>query len=305
MLRPSSICGVCVELAKSGELKVGFLSSLSTELSTNKGQIVDNFVDKGVFLYQNAYIRKRNDMQIVEPVGKKKIYKFLLIAAAIAIAFLAIGSPLIASAATSDRERMTVVLDAGHGGEDAGVRGVRTGVKESELNLKVVLLLGEYFEAGGFKVIYTRKNDTMLRHPNVKDNKKRADLFRRGDIINAAKPVAVISIHMNKYSSAARRGAQVFFGAKSAEGRRFAEILQQRLNEDVNPSLGGRTYSALTAEKYLLECTPYPAVIAECGFLSNPLDEQCLLDPEFRAELAYAVYQGTLLYLNTSGTSFM
>ena len=179
---------------------------------------------------------------------------------------LALSSPFIVASVMSRDSRKVVVVDAGHGGADGGVTGKRTGVKESDLNLKVAKLLGEYLVAGGYRVIYTRQNDTMHTHPDVRDNKKRADMFKRGDIINAAKPDAMISVHMNFYSASSRRGAQVFFDRYSEQGRRFADIMQEIINRDLNSDNGGRAYTALSAEKYLLSCSPYPSIIVECGF---------------------------------------
>ena len=227
----------------------------------------------------------------------EKFIKICAVAVAVLVAIAAMGAPLIASAINRASSAFVVVVDAGHGGADAGVLGRTTGVKESDLNLAVAKLLGEYLESGGIRVVYTRTGDSMHSHPKVKNNKKRADMFYRGDVINKTKPNAVISIHMNFYSSAARRGAQVFFDAADEKSREFAGIVQELLNRDVNSELGGREYAALGAEKYLLSCSPYPAVIAECGFLSNPLDEAALSDPAFQARVAYTLFQATIIFL--------
>lgn len=206
-----------------------------------------------------------------------------------------------AMAVISAKDRQTIVIDAGHGGEDAGVTGIRTGVRESDLNLKIAKLVGEYLKGGGYEVVYTRTNDSMHTHPNVKDNKKRADMFARGDIINSAKPVAVVSIHMNFYSAQSRRGAQVFFDATDDEGHKFADVMQSLLNKNLNSIGNGREYSALSAEKYLLSCSPYPSIIVECGFLSNPFDERNLTDPNYQILVAQTIYQGIVAYLCEEG----
>lgn len=208
---------------------------------------------------------------------------------------LALTSPFIIAAVASDN-RPVVVIDAGHGGADGGVIGKRTGVKESELNLKVAKLLGEYLKSGGYRVVYTRQNDTMHTYPGV-SNRKRADMFKRGDIINDAKPVAMVSVHMNFYSASSRRGAQVFFDKKNESSKRLAGAMQDILNRDVNSIGGGREYSALSAEKYLLSCSPYPSIIVECGFLSNPFDEANLIDADYQANLAYTLYLGVVEFL--------
>jgi len=200
------------------------------------------------------------------------------------------AAAMLLSAVFVARDGRTDVAE--DGGADGGVTGKRTGVKESDLNLKVAKLLGEYLVAGGYRVIYTRQNDTMHTHPDVRDNKKRADMFKRGDIINAAKPDAMISVHMNFYSASSRRGAQVFFDRYSEQGRRFADIMQEIINRDLNSDNGGRAYTALSAEKYLLSCSPYPSIIVECGFLSNPFDEANLTDKNYQTKLAYTLFLG-------------
>lgn len=226
---------------------------------------------------------------------KSRGIRLALFALSVALFLAAISSPLMVAVSLFDGDRPTVVIDAGHGGEDGGVTGTRTGARESDVNLSVALLLGEYLKSGGFRVVYTRKNDVMLTHPNVVGNKKRADMYARGDVINNARPVMVISVHANFYSSAARRGAQVFYSAKKQEDKNFATVIQETLNRDVNSAVG-KSYSALSAEKYLLDCSPYPTVIAECGFLSNPLDEALLTTPAYQAKLAYTLFQGMAAY---------
>lgn len=221
-----------------------------------------------------------------------KIFKVVATALSAVFIALALSSPIIAATAMKNDTRKVVVIDAGHGGLDGGVSGKRTGVKESDLNLRVAKLLGEYLISGGYRVVYTRQNDTMHTHPNVRDNKKRADMFKRGDIINSAKPAAVVSIHMNYYSSSSRRGAQVFFDRHSEVGREFATVMQDIINAELNSAGGGRSYIALSAEKYLLSCSPYPSVIVECGFLSNPFDEANLVDKTYQAKLAYTLFVG-------------
>ena len=225
-------------------------------------------------------------------VNTLKLFKVFATALSAVFVVLALSSPIIAVSAMKNDTRKVVVVDAGHGGADGGVIGKRTGVKESDLNLKVAKLLGEYLISGGYKVVYTRQNDTMHTYPSVRDNKKRADMFKRGEIINSAKPAAMVSIHMNYYSSSSRRGAQVFFDRRSDVGREFANGMQDIINAELNGAGGGRSYIALSAEKYLLSCSPYPSIIVECGFLSNPFDEANLVDKTYQAKLAYTLFVG-------------
>ena len=229
-----------------------------------------------------------------------KIFKVVATALSAVFIVLALSSPIIAASVMKGDTRKVVVVDAGHGGSDGGVIGKNTGVKESDLNLKIAKLLGEYLISGGYRVVYTRQNDTMHTYPSVKGNKKRADMFKRGDIINSAKPAAMVSVHMNYYSSSSRRGAQVFYDRHSDAGREFANTMQDIINGELNSVDGGRSYIALSAEKYLLSCSPYPSIIVECGFLSNPVDEANLVDKNYQTKLAYTLFMGIDNFLKSN-----
>lgn len=228
--------------------------------------------------------------------GKEKFLTAVLIVAALATAFFALASPFLISAIRQKIEQI-VVIDAGHGGFDGGVTGIRTGVKESDLNLAVSNLLAEYLDGAGFCAVRTRTSDRELTLAGV-DSKKRADMYKRAKIIKEAAPSAVVSIHMNFYSSPSRRGAQVFFNKKNNLSRDFGELMQEILNKDINASGSGREYSALHADKFLLECTSAPVIIVECGFLSNPIDEANLCNPTYQADLAYTIYKAIAIYLS-------
>ena len=227
----------------------------------------------------------------------KRIKIALALCLAIVLTSFGFSAPFIASFvnAKNTLERV-VVIDAGHGGADGGVKGAKTGVEEKELNLKTAICLGEIFESLGFRVVYTRLNDLMRSYPGVEGNKKRADMFARGKIINDVKPDLVISVHQNFFSLPTRRGAQVFFAKSDDESRSLALEVQRSLNV-VNAREGGREYSPLCASKYLFECSPYPTIIVECGFLSNFADEQNLLKFEYRQRIAFAVADGAIAYL--------
>ena len=105
--------------------------------------------------------------------------------------------------------KIKVVLDAGHGGVDGGVVGVRSGIKESELNLKVVKKLEKHLLDAGFIVVLTRSSEAGL-YGVANSSLKRKDMEKRKAIIDKTKPDLVISVHMNQYSLSTRRGAQVF-----------------------------------------------------------------------------------------------
>lgn len=271
-------------------------SVLCTKLSTISVQIVNNSVDKVVFLCFREYIQKRNDMQKSRPLIVLRLRSLKVFFLVVAVVVSAVCVPAVTVFAVR-ADLPTVVIDAGHGGIDGGVTGVNTAVKESDLNLVMSKLVGEYFESGGFRVVYTRKNSKGL-YRDTDSNKKRADMERRAEIIRDASPVAVISIHMNTYSASSRRGAQVFFDASSEAGKSLADTVQEELNRRFNVSDAGREFAALAADKYILRQTSAPSIIVECGFLSNPVDEANLLRSDYRAEFAYYVFRAVAAFLS-------
>lgn len=187
-----------------------------------------------------------------------------------------------------------IVLDAGHGGIDGGVVGILTGVKESELNLSIVKKLEDYCLNAGFSVVLTRKTQAGL-YGLATSNLKRKDMQARKDIILKERPDLVVSVHLNKFSLTSRRGAQVFYREDSAQGKILAQSIQNSFN---NMDEASRQSSPLSGDYYLLNCSDYPSVIAECGFLSNPEDEALLITEEYQSKVAYAIFKGIVEYLS-------
>ncbi len=197
------------------------------------------------------------------------------------------------SALSSEQPKVKVVLDAGHGGVDGGVSGVRTGVKESELNLAIVKKLERLLIDGGFDVVLTRSGSAGLYGIATK-NLKRKDMEKRKEIINRAKPSIVVSVHLNKYALSSRRGAQIFYKKDCEYGKILAERVQTAFNELPEST---RSFSALTGDYYILNCSNYPSIIAECGFLSNPEEEALLITEEYQETVAYSLFKGIVDYL--------
>jgi N-acetylmuramoyl-L-alanine amidase len=189
--------------------------------------------------------------------------------------------------------KYTIVIDAGHGGIDGGVAGVNTHVKEVELNLKVAKMLEKNFKEYGINVVMTRTNGNALCSGNT-SNFKRKDMQARAKIINDAKPDAVISIHMNYFSQSKQRGAQVFYKKDSEVGKQLAKDIQKTLALNIEHC--NRLY--LSGDYYIVNCTDYPAVIVECGFLSNSEDEALLMTEKYQQKLAYHIMLGCMKFLD-------
>ena len=186
-----------------------------------------------------------------------------------------------------------IVIDAGHGGIDAGVYGKASGVKESEINLAIARELAGYFDAAGFCAVLTRKTQGGLYGLPVKGFKMR-DMNARRDTIVRCGADMVISVHQNTFPDSTRRGAQVFFYPGRENGRKLAACIQRSLN---GTALGDGK-EPLAGDYFMLRCTDSPSVVVECGFLSNDEDERLLLTEEGRRDAAYAVFMGVVEYFS-------
>ncbi len=194
---------------------------------------------------------------------------------------------------------MRVVVDAGHGGIDGGVSGRETGVKESDVNLAISMELKDRLEDMGFEVTLTRRTEGGLYGSTAKGFKKR-DMQKRKEIIQKADPALVISVHQNFYPSQSTRGGQVFYLSKSEEGRAFALLVQERVN-DVYREKQVKPRKATKGEFFILQCAPCPSIIVECGFLSNGEDERLLKSGVWQKRLAESIAAGVLdFYGNAS-----
>ncbi len=192
-------------------------------------------------------------------------------------------------------QRLTVVIDAGHGGIDGGVVGIQTGTKESDINLSVSRVLQEILEEAGLNVVQTRKTEAGLYGAATQGYKKR-DMKKRSEIINRSSPALVISVHQNFFSLSSRRGGQVFYRGNSEKSKTLAILVQNELNS--MPECVKKT-QALAGDYYVLNCSDYPSVIVEGGFLSNAQDEALLVSEEYQKKLAQAIANGALLFLSS------
>jgi len=182
-----------------------------------------------------------------------------------------------------------VVIDAGHGGFDGGAVS-RNGISEKDINLAISRQLAREFENHGVGVTMTRTNEYSLANPYARD-KKRSDMEERKKIIKNVAPDLVISIHLNSFPSIPSvRGLQTFYNGDSEQSRTYAAAIQTKFNESNllikrNPAMGNY---------FILECTNYPSVLVECGFLSNPSEEKLLQNTEYQKMLATMIAEAII-----------
>ena len=183
--------------------------------------------------------------------------------------------------------KKVILIDAGHGGWDPGMVGDET-VLEKNANLQIAAKLQAILEQSGAFVINTRVRDEAL------DDRKRGDLASRREIADTGNADIMISIHQNSYQDERIRGAQVFFYSLSEESKRLAECIQSEIKKFVQTD--NRREPKADSSYYILKETKIPAVIVECGFLSNPEERRLLADPEYQEKIAWAIYLGILNY---------
>lgn len=187
-----------------------------------------------------------------------------------------------------------VVVDAGHGGNDPGKVAVN-GSLEKDINLAIAKRLAWYLEQADVTVIMTRDSDSGLYSQND-SRKKTSDMQKRRQIMNESKADLAVSIHQNSYHDEEISGGQVFYYADSAPGKRLAERIQKRFDYVLGAE--NRRQPKANESYYLLLHAECPAVIVECGFLSNWREASLLGDEEYQDRMAYTIHMGILEYLN-------
>lgn len=183
-----------------------------------------------------------------------------------------------------------VLIDPGHGGFDGGTIA-EDGTLEKHLNLAVATDLHDLLYVCGVSVIMTRQTDQGLEEDGSASirNKKVSDMHRRLALYNSAD--LVISIHHNYFTSSKYSGAQLFYSPNCQASSALAEDFRQSVVEWVQPQ-NTRQSKAATEAIYLLYHATSPAVLVECGFLSNPEELHRLKQPAYQQQLAFALAVG-------------
>ncbi len=229
---------------------------------------------------------------------------FILVAAAFVSGFSGSTSQNILSENIVDvnsdakNDRLTIVLDPGHGGADGGAVGIG-GVLEKELNLDIALMLRDMLVFKGYNVVMTRVDDSMYYDENSTLSKKAQDTFRRVDITKEYENCIFVSIHMNKFASERYSGLQVYYSANVEGGQQLADNIQS-FAKDLLQNDNNRKIKKADYKIYVLDKAVVPAVLVECGFLSNAAETQKLCDKEYRRDLATMLFMAIDDYLSSA-----
>ena len=206
---------------------------------------------------------------------RKRHLLTVVAAAALCGALLLTARPGAAAVSGSASPQRAVILDAGHGGADGGAVS-DSGVAESGLNLAITLRLA-----------------ATLRQQKVSDTKKRVE------IINSCADARLISIHQNSLPGhPGVSGAQVFHN-----GQDGAEALALCIQNDLNMAVNTREKVAKRIDDsiYIMKHADCPAVLVECGFLSNPEETVLLQQPDYQLHMAAAIAAGFCQYCTNEG----
>lgn len=191
-----------------------------------------------------------------------------------------------------------IVIDAGHGLPDAGAEGFY-GTTEQAINLSVALKLQKIVEQSGAKVYLTRSDENGIYSSNSKTirEKKVSDAKNRVQIGNENNADIFVSIHLNKFpASGSYKGWQTFYQKSSEDSMLLAKSIQENLNKNIN--IENNRQSLPINNVYIMEKLQIPAIIVECGFLSNEEETKNLKDEKYQNKLAWGIYLGIQDYFN-------
>lgn len=232
---------------------------------------------------------------------KKFIFPCVCFALLSAFVFLMISAALkikVSVSSESVKTMPTIVIDAGHGGEDGGAVS-DSGVLEKDINLSIANDTSALFYMLGFDVTQTRITDIALDNGEDTIRKRKvSDMKKRLEIFNSSEENTVISIHQNKFSESKYHGTQIFYSPNNPKSKQLADSIKYSVKGLLQPD-NERECKKADSGIYLLKNTNNPAVIVECGFISN--EEECknLLDSQYQKQMAYSITAGFLSYYNT------
>lgn len=191
-----------------------------------------------------------------------------------------------------------VIIDAGHGGFDGGAVA-EDGTVEKDINLSIALYLQEYLSVFDIKTIMIRETDCSVEDDglNTIRQRKTSDLHNRMKLMEETDNAIFISIHQNKYPDGKYSGTQVFYSPKTKEE---SQALAQTIQDCVINTLqkdNKRQIKECGTSVYLMYNAVKPAVLVECGFLSNYEETNKLKTPEYQKKIAFCIAVGIQKYL--------
>ena len=185
-----------------------------------------------------------------------------------------------------DKSNPVIVIDPGHDGEDPGKVGVND-ILEKDINLQISMKIRDLLEEVGIEVVMTREDDKV-------PDRKKEDLENRVELINKTRPTLALCVHQNSFTTPDIYGAQVFYHTKTAEAEDVALLVQESMRA-IDPT--NKREVKKNDTYYMLKFSEVPTIIVECGFLTNQTEAQKLTTEEYQNDVAFAICEGIVKWL--------
>lgn len=193
-----------------------------------------------------------------------------------------------------------VIIDAGHGGFDGGAVA-DDGTIEKDINLSIAKYLQEYLSFFSIKTIMIREIDCSVEDDGLTTirQKKSSDLHNRMKVMEETENAIFVSIHQNKYPDGKYSGTQVFYSPKTKDE---SQLLAQTIQDCIVNTLqkeNTRQIKECGTSVFLMYNAVKPAVLVECGFLSNYQETMLLKSSEYQKKIAFCIAMGIQNYISS------
>lgn len=192
-------------------------------------------------------------------------------------------------------EEATLVIDAGHGGIDGGAVGA-DGSRESDINLAIALRLQAVSAFCGQSAVMTRTDDS--RGADALSYSEHEELVYRTQVVNATPNAVLLSIHQNCYPTAQPSGAQVIYSS-NGKSEDFGRLMHDNLVNSLDPQ-NRRVAEPDKNRLYILSNVDCPAILVECGFVSNHSDITKLTDSRYQTALSTVLMASYLQFIHSN-----
>ena len=193
---------------------------------------------------------------------------------------------------------VTIIIDAGHGGMDGGTQS-RDGLLEKDINLAVANKLYTLCRLAGIGCRRTWCDDNVLVSDDIKQKRKMHDLKNRAAVADEYVSPVFVSIHMNSYPDSRYSGLQVWYSKNDERSRSIASYVQSYAAGYLDPA-NTRVIKPATSSIYLLDRLQVPAILIECGFLSNENESALLASDDYQTKLALVIFAALCESISTN-----
>ena len=194
----------------------------------------------------------------------------------------------------NSKPQYTIVIDAGHGGRDSGASFNE--IYEKNLTLSISNKISEFLSLYDVDVQMTRTQDKLLCDDSSK-HKKRDDLYNRYGFASSFQNQIFVSIHINKFPESKYKGLQVFHSVNNPLSESLALLLQANVKDYIQHD-NDRKIKRATSSIYLLDRLNCPAVLVECGFISNPDERELLTSEDYQNRIAFTIANSIIEFIN-------